>query len=162
MMEVSCPQCTQRLRYSDKLVNPLLRCRNCLTTFRPVGNLTAAEEPVAAIGVDEYDEALPTWTPDRSLQPEPETSTTGRVGKSKAGYATIVILLIAFKAGPRLLRELFREPKPKQPVQFQPANQQAIQEMLDAAKNAENAGNRPRFPPLPMPDHNHRIKPRTP
>lgn len=155
-MEVSCPKCKQRLRYSDDLKNPLLRCRSCSTTFRPSGLTAKVEEPVAAVAVEEdrepagpfrgsFDESLP------KIDPGPVTESRG--SKSQFGYLAIIIIVILFKVVPRLGREFFREPKPEQPVHLRQDEQQAIQRMLqEAAKNAENARRQPQLQPMPVPE----------
>jgi hypothetical protein len=62
-----------------------------------------------------------------------ETSAGPGSGKGKFGYAAVILLLLLFKAGPRLAREFFREPKP-------PARP-AVKRMLPPAdRPAENAG----------------------
>lgn len=154
-MEVSCPKCKQRLRYSDQLINPLLRCRNCTTTFRPSGLKPTVEEPVAAVAVDEVWES-----PERNRESfdgplphiDPAPTTASGANKSRFGYFAIIILVLLFKVGPRLARELFRDPKPERPAQLRHDEQQAIQRMLqEAAKNAEAARRHPQIPPMPMP-----------
>lgn len=156
-MEVSCPQCKQRLRYSDDLRNPLLRCRTCSTTFRPHG-LTAdiVEEPVAAVAVDEHLEfGNPSYgSRDASLPKiDPGPVTASRGNKSRFGYGAIILFIVLFKVAPRLAREFFRDPKPPQPAQLQQDEQQAIQRMLqEAAENAENARRQPQIQPMPAPE----------
>jgi hypothetical protein len=155
-MEVSCPKCKQRLRYSDELKNPLLRCRSCSTTFRPSGLTSAVEEPVAAVAVDEESEfASPLHgsfnAPLPKIDPGPVTASRGN--KSRFGYFAIILFVVLFKVVPRVAREFFREPKPAQPAQMQQDDQQAIQRMLqEAAKNAENARRQPQIQPMPMPE----------
>jgi hypothetical protein len=155
MMEVRCPNCQQRLRYPDHLVKPLLRCRNCLTTFRPADAQSPIEAPVSAVAVEEFDpeinEEFRSFT-EKSERELAEASTTRKSGKSGVGYFIVIALVIALKVGPRLAREFFRERKPERPVQLQQDEQQAIQKVLQEA--AENAKKGPdlRMPPVPMPN----------
>jgi hypothetical protein len=145
-MEVSCPNCSQRLRYSDHLANPLLRCRNCLTTFRPADLIGAEEQPVAAVGVDEYDSdiegPLPKVATDQLPQSEPDASTSW-FGKGGISIG-VLLLVIALKAGPRLLRELFRERKPDPPVQMRHEDRQAIDRLLKEAAEKNAPKNAPK------------------
>jgi hypothetical protein len=108
--------------------------------------------PAAAVAEPSFadEEAVREYVSE-SPPPVVESSPASRAAKSGLGYLAIIVLVIAFKMAPRILREIFREPKPQRPVQMRPDDQQAIQRMLqEAAKNAENARQKNRNLPDPL------------
>ena len=144
-MEVRCPQCTQRLRYSDVLKNPLLRCRACGTTFRPAELAASVPDSRSAAEVENasrlrelYQHAGEPREPEPTVSaPAPERSSG--IGKG-VGTFGVIALLIAFKVGPRLMREIFRErpAPPPPPAHFREEHRQAIEKLVrDADSNRE-------------------------
>jgi hypothetical protein len=123
-MEVRCPQCAQRLRYSDVLKNPTLRCRPCGTIFRPA-DLGKSDDPVVAEGVEESEEL------DDQLEPTAAPDRSGGIGKRGIGTFGIIAIVIALKVGPRLMREIFRDrpAQPRPPVRLHQENRKAIERL---------------------------------
>ncbi|MFV1966003.1 MAG: hypothetical protein ACC628_11305 [Pirellulaceae bacterium] len=124
-MIISCPDCGQPLRVPDHLENPLLRCRRCQSTFRPL-DLETPEPVVDAESV--YDEPEPEPEMYVSVSPAPASA---RRNKKKVGRGLGVIALILFiliSKAPRLLKKLFDDRPKEQPVPVH-LNEKEMQEL---------------------------------
>ena len=157
-MEVRCPKCAKRLRYSDSLRNPLLRCRACGTTFRAAEVNHSEPEPFAAVaaeipeGTGRVEESAP-FVGSEPAQPS-EVANQQPQGFAKRGVGTFVIiaLVVLAKVGPHLLRDMVRDnppkPQPPQPVRLHQEHRQAIEKVVREADAApeERARNPAQFP----------------
>jgi hypothetical protein len=153
-MEISCPQCNQRLRVPNEMKNPLLRCKKCGSSFRLDAAKSAAnDQPVRDVSAPWYPPSTPVaGTPaetpwpvnslpsqqakSQQLVPEIEVvdeeptnfgrNTTPTISEQTKSFASsglgtiaLIVVVILFKAGPRLAREFFRD-RPQQQQQQQP------------------------------------------
>ena len=144
-MEVRCPQCEQRLRYSNVLKNPLLRCRSCGTTFR-VADVEEVLQPtpveMPAYEPRETADPFNQIPPLQTKQDEPRSDNSRGYAKSGIGTVGIVVMLIALKIGIRLVREFTRD-RPAQPPgrkmqvdqERMPGFEKLIRELGDAKPN---------------------------
>ena len=127
-MEIQCPQCSQRLRVSDSLKNPLLRCPRCGSTFRsenvdaPAPAEIYPSAPVTSSAVPEvFHETQPQYaSPPPRMEPVAKPSHSW--GKGGLSWLAMVVLFLCIKAGPRLAKNLFGERRPPQnvPVRIDP------------------------------------------
>ncbi|MGE0758029.1 MAG: hypothetical protein AB7F89_09520 [Pirellulaceae bacterium] len=178
-METQCRQCSQRLRYADSLVNPVLRCPRCGETFRadlpsqpaevrgaslsPLGttrNFTrdtaSAWEIPAAQAVLSTDPtpvrnsdsrlsnqsdggSYPRFPASDELVPDPPPPSVTRPAVRPAasaswsgwGWTITVVVLLVFKAGPRVVRHWNRGNQPQQvPVQVENEPRQALERVF--------------------------------
>lgn len=117
-MEVRCPQCTQRLRYSDVLKNPRLRCRSCGTEFQADDAAEVLPHGLVETAGDESRETADSFgqiPPLPQQQKDSRSDSSRGLTKSGVGPAAIIILLIALKVGVRLVQEFTRHRPPQQP-----------------------------------------------
>lgn len=149
-MEISCPDCSQRLRVPDHLTNPLVRCRNCGKTFRPSETAESRipfaipmREPEPQSQIESAPQLPKSKSSDSQLhdflsQPraEPSVAEQAKTRRSVAGWGTGVIIgLIALRGGVKLVKHLFHEDRKPQPapVQFDPKLRPDIQKLLEQA-----------------------------
>lgn len=166
-METTCPQCSQRLRVSDELRNPLLRCRRCEHVFRLAdaeryGRPTTATEfaPLRPLedsrrssSKDEIYQAsavekpsVPEEMPDIDTHRPHVSRRTSPLNKGGWGTVALIVFLLLVKVGPRLLRNLFRERPPAvAPVQRNDAEAREVQRLFQKLEREKAKSRNRRF-----------------
>lgn len=139
-MEFNCPTCQTKLRVSDELQNPKVRCRACGTIFRPLesgGSISPSPTPPVAPQVNRFpDQPKPAEspfastsqpgrdsfgspTPSAPTRPRPVVTPRSAAPGKRGGWGIILfIILMLLSRGPRLLRNFQRQPAPPPPVQI--------------------------------------------
>ncbi len=164
-MEFNCPECGQRLRVGDHLVNPVVRCRLCGNTFRAAEATppAAAAAPAVSVPPDEYAESRPYVPTDNEPDAEldeflakaaqSDTNSASRRPRgqpgARIGIGTILLLLLI---GGKVFRAIFNNPgpPPAQNIEFAEENvefqldeaamenlQQGVQQRLQELKTIE-------------------------